>query len=158
MPMACLFFASVCEFLIPAWPSHRCHNQPSEAFASRHVAGAGPAEKSTIYKSPFLKPSKTLDLSDSISTMQRYLPKLTTISRSQSIEIGMRLNPKDSTSMLCPCVNPLRLQSYIDPIPCFCLCQRRWYASDEMEIKQCPSISSCHRSCDLYIHCRGPTQ
>ena len=99
MPMTCFFFVSVCKFLIPAWPSRRCHSQHSEAYSSRHVAGCGPAEKSTIYKSPLLKPSKTLELSDSISTIQWYLLKMTTISRSQSIETDMSLNPKDLTSM-----------------------------------------------------------
>ena len=84
---------------MPAWPSHRCHSQPSEAFASKHTAGCGPVEKSTMYKSPLLKPSKTLELSASMIITQRYLPKTTTISRSQSIETDMRLYPKDSTSM-----------------------------------------------------------
>ena len=69
MPMTCFFFASVCKFLMPTWPSCRCHSQPSD----------------------------------------------------------------------------------------FCLCQRRWYASDAMEIREHPSIYSCHQSCDLYIHYRGPT-
>ena len=97
--MTCFFFASVCKFLMPAWPSRRCQSQPSEAFASKHTAGCGPVEKSTIYRSPLLKPSKTLELSASMITTQRYLPKITTISRSQSIETDMRLYPKDSTSM-----------------------------------------------------------
>ena len=99
MPMTCFFFASVCRFLMPAWPSRRCHRQPFEAFASKHTAGCGPVEKSTMYKSPLLKPSKTD----------------------------------------------------------FCLCQRRWYASDVTVLMEHPSIDSCHQSCDLYIHYRGPT-
>ena len=90
---------SVCKFLMPAWPSRRCHSQPSEAFASRHTAVCGPVEKSIIYKSPLLKPSKTLEWLASMITTQRYLPKTTTISRSQSIETDMRFYPKDSTSM-----------------------------------------------------------
>ena len=97
--MTCFFFASLCKFLVHAWPSRRCQSQPSEAFASKHTAGCGPVEKSTIYRSPLLKPSKTLELSASITTTQRYLPKTTTISKSQSIQTDMRLYPKDSTSM-----------------------------------------------------------
>src|SRR3989337_1178594 len=99
MPMTCFFFASVCKFLMPACPSLLCQSQHSEAFARRHVATCGPAEKSTKYKSPLQNPSKTLDLSEAISTMQRYFPKMTIISRSQSIETDMRLNPRDSTSI-----------------------------------------------------------
>ena len=99
MPMTCFFFASVCKFLMPAWPGLRCHNHPSEVFASKQVAGWGPVEKSTMYKSPLLTPSKTLDLSDYMMTTHLYLPKITIISRSQSIETDMRLKPRDSTSI-----------------------------------------------------------
>lgn len=63
------------------------------------MAGCGPVEKSTIYKSPLPKPLKTLDLSHSMMTTHLYFPKMTIISRSQSIETDMRLNPRDSTSM-----------------------------------------------------------
>ena len=59
---------------------------------------------------------------------------------------------------LCPCVDPLWSQPYLDPIPDFCLCQQKWYASDATEIMEHPSIDSCHQSCDSYIHYRGPTR
>ena len=75
------------------------HSQHSEAFARRHTASCGPAEKSTTYKSSFRYPSNTRDLSDSISTRQRYFPNITIMFKSQSIETDIKLKPRDSTSM-----------------------------------------------------------
>ena len=99
MPMICFFFMGVCKFLMPACPSLRCQSQHSEAFARRHTASCGPAEKSTMYRSSFQYPSKTRDLSDSISTRQRYFPNITIMFKSQSIETDIKLKPRDSTSI-----------------------------------------------------------
>src|SRR3954465_243643 len=99
MPMTCFFLARVCKFLMPACPSLRCHSQHSEAFVRRHLASCGPAEKFTMYRSSFLYPSKTIDLSDSISTRQQYFPNMTTLFKSQSIETDIKLKPRDSTSI-----------------------------------------------------------
>src|SRR4051812_42717909 len=84
---------------MPACPSFRCHSQHSVARASRQVATCGPSEKSTIYRSPFQTPRKTMELSLTIETRQPYLPKSTKRSRSQSIDTNIRLYPRDSTSM-----------------------------------------------------------
>ena len=99
MPMTCFFFARVWRFLMPTCPSLRCQSQHSEAFARRHTASCGPAEKSTTYRSSFRYPSNTRDLSYSISTRQRYFPNITTMFKSQSIEIDIKLKSRDSTSM-----------------------------------------------------------
>src|SRR3954469_23907474 len=98
-PRTCFFSTSFCRFLILACPSLRCYNQHSVARARKHVATCGPSEKSTIYRSPFLTPRKTMELSLTIETRQPYLPKSTTRSRSQSIDTDIRLYPRDSTNL-----------------------------------------------------------
>ena len=51
-------------------------------FGKSHCLVLMESEKSTMYRSPFLYPSKTRDLSDSISTRQRYFPNITIMFKS----------------------------------------------------------------------------